>query len=53
MADFTLKEIKSLKYNRPEISKGYTDHSLHINVSSSDINIRPVEKEGQGKIYRG
>lgn len=43
MTQFSLNEVKSLSYGRPEISKGYTDHSLHINVADSNIEIRTIE----------
>ncbi|MBF0376340.1 MAG: aldehyde:ferredoxin oxidoreductase [Desulfamplus sp.] len=53
MADFTLKEIKSLEYVRPEIEKGYTDHSLHVDLSSKDIKINPIEPKVKEKFIGG
>ena len=53
MADFTMKEVKNLAYERPEISKGYTDHSLHINVSSNEIEIKPVDEKVKKKFIGG
>ncbi|MBF0229944.1 MAG: aldehyde:ferredoxin oxidoreductase [Desulfamplus sp.] len=53
MAEFTLKEIKSLEYVRPEIEKGYTDHSLHVDLSSKDIKINPIEPKVKEKFIGG
>ncbi len=43
MAQFTLQEIQSLPYERADISNGYTDKSLHIDVSSSIIEIKDID----------
>ena len=43
MPDFKLKEVKAHAYERPAIEKGYTDHSLYVNISDSKITIKPVD----------
>jgi len=45
MSDYTLKVTKTLDYQRPEIEKGYTDQTLHVNISDADIAINPVEQK--------
>lgn len=45
MPEFNLKVTKTLDYKRPEIEKGYTDQTLHINISDADITIKPVEQK--------
>jgi aldehyde:ferredoxin oxidoreductase len=45
MPEFYLKVTKTLDYKRPEIEKGYTDQTLHINISDADISIQPVEQK--------
>ena len=45
MPDYSLKVTKTLDYKRPEIEKGYTDQTLHINISDADIAIKPVEQK--------
>ncbi|MFH1155263.1 MAG: aldehyde ferredoxin oxidoreductase C-terminal domain-containing protein [Pseudomonadota bacterium] len=42
MTDLTLTQTASITYKRPEIIHGYTDHSLHIDVSASTMAIRPI-----------
>jgi aldehyde:ferredoxin oxidoreductase len=42
MAEFKMKEIKTLKYQRPAIQKGYADQTLYVNLSDSTISIKPV-----------
>ena len=50
MADFETKEIKAFDYERPSIEKGYANQTLHVNISDSDISIKPVtEKMKEGK----
>ncbi|MBF0572279.1 MAG: aldehyde:ferredoxin oxidoreductase [Desulfamplus sp.] len=53
MAEFTLKEIKSLEYVRPEIEKGYTDHSLHVDLSSKEVKINAIEPKVKEKFIGG
>ncbi len=45
MSDLQLKEIKSIDYERPEISKGYSDHVLNVNISDAEIAIDPVDEK--------
>jgi aldehyde:ferredoxin oxidoreductase len=45
MTRFSLKEIVSFPYARPEIIKGYAGHTLHIDISNPDIRTRPVSEE--------
>ncbi|MFO7886114.1 MAG: aldehyde ferredoxin oxidoreductase C-terminal domain-containing protein, partial [Desulfobacteraceae bacterium] len=44
MSEFKLKEIKSQSYDPPGIRKGYTDKSLHVNVSDADISIKDIDE---------
>ncbi len=53
MGDFTIKEIKALTYDRPEISMGYMNQSLHVDVSSKEISIKPVEAKVKDKFIGG
>ena len=45
MADFKTKEIKKLVYERPSIEKGYANQTLYVNLSSSDIAVKPVTEK--------
>ncbi len=45
MNQVSLKEIKSISYERAEINKGYTDKSLRINLNDSDIIINSIEEK--------
>ena len=42
MAEVRMKEIKTFDYVRPAVQKGYTDQTLHVNLSDSNIVIKPV-----------
>ena len=42
MKDFTLKDIKTLTYQRPPIEKGYANQTLCMDISAADITIKPV-----------
>ena len=42
MADFKMKEIKKLDYDRPNIDKGYANQTLYVNLSTSEIDTKPV-----------
>ena len=42
MGRVTLKEIKRFGYTRPDIRNGYADQTLCINLSDSEIAIKPV-----------
>ncbi len=45
MPELNLKVAKTLDYKRPEIEKGYSDQTLHVNISDADITIKPVEQK--------
>jgi aldehyde:ferredoxin oxidoreductase len=45
MAEYTIKAIKTLSYNRPVIEKGYANQTLFINISDSKISIKPVTEK--------
>ncbi len=40
-----LKEVKRMKYTRPEIECGYANQTLRVDLSRDDIEIRPVPEE--------
>lgn len=42
MSEFKAKEIKSTGYERPGVENGYTNLTLHIDLSDSAIATRPV-----------
>ena len=42
MGEFKIKEIRTFDYERPAIQKGYTNQTLHVNLSGSEISIKPV-----------
>jgi aldehyde:ferredoxin oxidoreductase len=45
MPEYEFKEVKILKYKRPEIARGYADQTLYINLSDRQIEIKPVTAE--------
>jgi aldehyde:ferredoxin oxidoreductase len=45
MSEYTLKVTKALDYKRPEIQRGYTDQTLHVDISDAEIAIMPVEQK--------
>jgi len=45
MKEFTLKDIKTLTYQRPQIEKGYANQTLCMDISAPDISIKPVSDE--------
>ena len=45
MADFKLKEMKTFKYDRPQINKGYANQLLSIDIAEEDISIKRVSEE--------
>jgi aldehyde:ferredoxin oxidoreductase len=53
MTDYSLKVTKSHDYEQPEIEKGYTDQTLHINISDADISIKPVEQKTRDTFVGG
>lgn len=42
MTDIVLEKVASFPYERPDIHHGYTDMSLHVDVSSSTVDIKPI-----------
>jgi len=42
MTELNFKEIKTLKYKRPTIEKGYANQTLYVNLSRSEIAAKPV-----------
>ena len=53
MGQITLRETKTLDYEKPAISKGYTDQLLRINLDASDIIISPIEEKIKNKFIGG
>ena len=53
MNQLNLKETKSVSYERTEIKKGYTDHSLRVNLNTSEIIINPIEEKIKVKFIGG
>lgn len=53
MGQPNLKEIKTISYERAEVKKGYTDHSLRINLSTNEISILPIEEKIKEKFIGG
>ena len=45
MPGYSLKVAKTLDYKRPEIENGYTDQTLHVNISDFEIAIKPVAQK--------
>ena len=45
MTEFKIKEVKTTSYKRPDIEKGYTNQTLHINISDAAVSIKPVTKK--------
>lgn len=52
MAEFKLREIKTHKYDRPEIDKGYANQTLTVDISKSAISMKPVTDQMK-KIFVG
>ena len=50
MGQINLKETKTLDYEKPAISKGYTDQMLRIDLDSPDIIISPIEEKIKNKV---
>jgi aldehyde:ferredoxin oxidoreductase len=42
MTSWTLEEVKTLDYEKPTIEKGYANQTLYVNLSDSEITIKPV-----------
>jgi len=45
MTELKIKEIKTLRYERPVIEKGYANQTLYINLSDSEISTKPVSEK--------
>jgi len=45
MTAFKIKEVNTISYERPAVEKGYTNQTLHINISDSAVSIKPVTKK--------
>jgi aldehyde:ferredoxin oxidoreductase len=45
MAELNVKMIRSLDYERSAIDKGYTNQTLSVNLSDSDISVKPVNSK--------
>ncbi len=48
-----LTETKSVSYERAEVNKGYTDVSLRINLTTTDILINPIAASVKEKFIGG
>ncbi len=53
MPDFKLNITKTLDYERPEIEKGYTDQTLHVDIAKTDISIQPVAQKTKDTFVGG
>ena len=45
MSELSIKEIKSLDYQRPDVNKGYANQYLSIDISAPDIAIQPITQK--------
>jgi aldehyde:ferredoxin oxidoreductase len=45
MKAMNLTSIKTMRYERPEIDRGYANQTLYINISDADIAIKPVSED--------
>jgi aldehyde:ferredoxin oxidoreductase len=45
MSELSIKEIKKLEYQRPDIDKGYANQYLSIDISASSISIQPITQK--------
>jgi hypothetical protein len=45
MAQLTIKDIKTLQYERPDIQRGYANQTLSVNLSDSVISIKLVDEK--------
>ena len=53
MGQLNLKETTSVSYERAEVNKGYTDFSLRVNLTTTDISINPIEEAVKEKFIGG
>ena len=44
MTDYKLEEAGVFDYERPQVKNGYTDHTLHIDLSGGAISVKPVDE---------
>ena len=45
MAELRVKEITTFNYKRPAIKKGYANQTLHVDLSSAGVVVKPVSGE--------
>jgi putative sterol carrier protein len=45
MVELKIKEIKTLNYDRPAVQQGYSNQTLCVNLSDSDISIKQVTEK--------
>jgi len=45
MTELRFEEIKTLKYRRPTVEKGYANQTLYLNLSGPEISIKPVTEQ--------
>jgi aldehyde:ferredoxin oxidoreductase len=45
MTELRFKEIKTLKYERATIERGYANQTLYVNLSKLEISIKPVTQK--------
>lgn len=53
MGQISLQEIKSVSYERAEVKQGYTDQSLRINLSDTQVDIAPIDEKIKEKFIGG
>jgi len=39
MTELKMKEVKTTSYKKPDIEKGYTNQTLHINISDAAVSL--------------
>ncbi|MBW2368438.1 MAG: aldehyde:ferredoxin oxidoreductase [Deltaproteobacteria bacterium] len=52
MSGFNLTEIKRFDYERPDVDKGYTNQTLKVDISTSEVQVKPVSEEMK-KVFIG
>ncbi|WDP85039.1 MAG: aldehyde:ferredoxin oxidoreductase [Desulfobacter sp.] len=53
MGQISLNEIKAVSYERSGVKKGYTDQSLRVNLTTSQVEIIPIKEEIKDKFIGG
>ena len=53
MPEFSLKVTQTLDYERPEIEMGYTDQTLHIDISRAELSVQPVAQKTKDTFVGG